>query len=383
MKKQLALTIIASIMTSAVFAAPTTVMEKTNAMETAVYGSAQEGAIVDRVNQLDDTVYGAQKGGTVSDKVDQLYASVVGEGNSISVRQELDVLEYTFQKEVTPGSMLDRLSRLERNVNGRVNTGSIESRISTLKTKINGSDVKLTNQIGTIAADHVFKVRLTDPVSTKTNQLGDSLGFVVAEDIMDGDVLLVPNGTPGTATITSLKKARSFGRNGNIDMAFNIPVMDGSEFTAVQGDEAKERTKGEIKAAGASVAGAVLLGPVGLVGGLFVKGKSVELPAGTEIYVQPQDVVTVQGIVIGGDGLDHSRDLTNAVVTPTVVDENVDAINGQAVDNVDTDSDLDNNVVADDASVDTSSTDDVSSEDSTSTEVADNVSQPIVVVKRN
>ena len=35
---------------------------------------------------------------------------------------------------------------------------------------------------------------------------------------MDGNVLLVPAGTVGSGTITSLKKARSFGRNGALDI---------------------------------------------------------------------------------------------------------------------------------------------------------------------
>ena len=39
------------------------------------------------------------------------------------------------------------------------------------------------------------------------------------------------------------------------------------------------------------------LGPVGLVGGFFVKGKDVELPAGSELYIQTQKDVTTKGLV--------------------------------------------------------------------------------------
>ncbi len=84
----------------------------------------------------------------------------------------------------------------------------------------------------------------------------------------------------------------------------------------------KTETRNEVKAAGASVAGAVLLGPVGLVGGAFVKGKNIEYPAGSTIYVQPQDSVTIQGLVIGGDGLAHSDDeLADAVTVPNTTGE--------------------------------------------------------------
>ena len=42
-------------------------------------------------------------------------------------------------------------------------------------------------------------------------------------------------------------------------------------------------------AAGASVAGMLILGPIGIIGGAFVKGKNIELPEGTELFIQTQD----------------------------------------------------------------------------------------------
>lgn len=369
MKKEVTMTAIAALMTmSAMAATPTTVVEKTNAMETIVYGNTQAGAVIDRINQLSDTVYGKNTTGNLVDRVNQLYTSVEGEGDSVSLRQEVDVLEYTYQNHVTEGSLLARLDRLERSVSGSVSTGSINSRIQALQVKINGSHTKLTHQIGTVPADHVFQVTLREPVSTKLNHVGDTISFEMGEDLMDGDILLVPAGTVGVATVESLQKSRSFGRNGSLTMSFDIPAMDGTHIMGVQGPEAQEKTKGELKAAGASVAGAVLLGPVGLVGGLFVKGKPIEWPEGTTIYIQPQDVVTVQGVVIGGDGRDHSKDLTKAVEaalpqeTSSPKEEPVtDAIQGGETAEV------------------SASTDEVQ-EDTTS----DNgVSEPIVVVKRD
>ena len=243
----------------------------------------------------------------MSKRVDTLYNSVEGSGTNISLREEMDALEYTYQNSINAGSLVDRVEKMERSVNGRIGSGSLQKRIISLKTKVYGSNVNLTNQVGTLAGDQVFKVTLNDAVSSKTSHEGDTVSFTVAENVMDGNVLLVPAGTVGSGTITSLKKARSFGRNGALDITFDtIPAIDGTEFTAVQGKEAKDKTRNEVKAAGASVAGAVLLGPVGLVGGAFVKGKNIEYPAGSTIYVQPQDSVTIQGLVIGGDGLAHS-----------------------------------------------------------------------------
>ena len=49
-------------------------------------------------------------------------------------------------------------------------------------------------------------------------------------------------------------------------------------------------------AAGASVAGIALLGPIGIVGGIFVQGKDVDLPAGTEAYIQTKEETTIYAI---------------------------------------------------------------------------------------
>ena len=53
------------------------------------------------------------------------------------------------------------------------------------------------------------------------------------------------------------------------------------------------------------------------------------------IYVQPQDSVTIQGLVIGGDSLAHSDDeLAEAVTVPNAADESEETVdtNEAAVD---------------------------------------------------
>ena len=182
-----------------------------------------------------------------------------------------------------------------------------------------------------------------------------------------------------------MKKASSFGRSGKLDLIFDkVPALDGTEFTAVQGDEAKARTQQELKAAGASVAGAVLLGPVGLVGGFFVKGKNIDLPVGATIYVQPQETVTVQGIVIGGDGQAHNSSDPNS-------QDSYDQYNlGDASEPVtlvpaDSAEDSETPVTTVEESDNSSGT--VEESDSEAEESSDQTSvsqsQPIIVVKRN
>ena len=49
-------------------------------------------------------------------------------------------------------------------------------------------------------------------------------------------------------------------------------------------------------AAGASLAGIAVLGPLGVVAGAFVHGKNIDLPAGTELYIQTKADTTVYGV---------------------------------------------------------------------------------------
>ena len=64
------------------------------------------------------------------------------------------------------------------------------------------------------------------------------------------------------------------------------------------------------------MAGAVLLGPVGLVGGFFVKGKSIDLPVGTLVYVQPESTVTISGVEVHGVDTAASVRPVEPVTTP-------------------------------------------------------------------
>ena len=50
-------------------------------------------------------------------------------------------------------------------------------------------------------------------------------------------------------------------------------------------------------AAGAAIGGMIILGPVGLIGGAFVKGSAVTIPVGAETFVQTAEDTTMQGVI--------------------------------------------------------------------------------------
>ena len=72
---------------------------------------------------------------------------------------------------------------------------------------------------------------------------------------------------------------------------------DGTEISVFVGELAEQQAKSYAGAAGAAIGGMIILGPVGVVGGAFVKGSSVTIPAGSVTYVQTTKDITMQGVV--------------------------------------------------------------------------------------
>lgn len=332
MKRSAVLGAVFALLTTSVWAAPDTVLEKTEALESTVYGKVQVGTLTDRVHQLQDTILGAKQQGSITGQVETLYKSVEGQGTKVTLHQEVNALEWMYFDEVHSGSLVERIGEMERSVNGLEAKGSLQSRVQKLKQSIFGTQVALKTKVGTIGADQVFTLELTEPITSQKNVKDDVVHVKVAEDVMDGETLLIPKGTVGTGHITEITKARSFGRNAKLNIVFDqLQGVDGTIFTAVQGEEAKAKTKGELKAAGASVAGAVLLGPVGLVGGFFVKGKSIDLPVGTLVYVQPESSVTISGIEVHGVDTAASVEPVAKPAAPAVVSKPTETATSKAV----------------------------------------------------
>lgn len=301
MKKKLLSLLVSSMLVGSVWAAPTTLPEKTSAVEALIYGTTEEGSLVDRVERLEKAVFGASKHGDLPDRVNGVYEAVDMAKTGMSLREKIDALQWNYSHEITKEPLISRIEAMETNIWGKTESGSLSHRQYNLETAIMGDDRTLSMKQATLLTTDVFKITLEKDLSTKLNKEGDTFVFKVTQDVLVGDVLLVAKGTTGEGHITALKKGRSFGRSAKMEMVFDkVTTVDGTEFAVEQGLEAQEKTKTELGAAGASVAGVALLGPVGLVGGFFVKGKDIEYPSGTTFYVQPLIEVTSYGPVMGG-----------------------------------------------------------------------------------
>ncbi|BCW99803.1 MAG: hypothetical protein KatS3mg024_2630 [Armatimonadota bacterium] len=125
----------------------------------------------------------------------------------------------------------------------------------------------------------VVPLALEAPLTTREAAEGDRVAFRVADDVWVGTRLVIRKGEPVEAIITDVGRPGGFGRSGRISLQFgSVRAVDGKMVDLMPWD--RERLQRVGYAAGAAVGGVAVLGPIGAVGGLFVKGKHLELPAG-------------------------------------------------------------------------------------------------------
>ena len=149
-----------------------------------------------------------------------------------------------------------------------------------------------------VPAETLIKVALVTPVDSDNLKVGDTIRYKIADDVIVNGKLVFAKGLPGEGTVTKVKQARNFGRNAEVNIDFNkTKSIDGTYVDTYVGEEAKKEMKNLAMAAGASLAGIAVLGPIGIVAGAFVHGKDVRLPAGTELYIQTKADTTLYGVV--------------------------------------------------------------------------------------
>lgn len=295
-----------SIMLSAVFlissmgiavaATPQTVQDKLAAVEKDAYGTEQTGAILDRINKLEKDFDGKHRTGSMMARVDALYDEVYTNSTKPSILAELNAIEWNINHEVSMNSVEKRVADMEMSINGKTSEGTYKQRIKALSEASFGSaTLPLAQTI--VPSNTLIKVALVDPVNTKNIKVGDTVRFKVAGDVIVNGKLVFAKGEPGEGEVTKVTHARNFGRNAKLEIDFRqTKAIDGTDVDTFVGDEAKAEMKSLAMAAGASLAGIVLLGPIGIIGGAFVNGKDIDLPEGTELYIQTKADTTLYGV---------------------------------------------------------------------------------------
>ena len=167
-------------------------------------------------------------------------------------------------------------------------TGTVEAVRSTTITTVDGVAVDPTIPTCTVSngcllrEGTVLPLKFAADLNSKTANEGDTVEFLLDEDVKVGDSIVLAKGAHAVATASNAKRAGMLGRPGELSVHIDY-VAVGSNHIRLRGNKARE---GDSRT-GSAVALTVIFGPIGLI----KHGKNVDIPAGTALtaYVD-QDI---------------------------------------------------------------------------------------------
>lgn len=168
---------------------------------------------------------------------------------------------------------------------------------------IGGTAIAALFTLSTLApsfADEVTLKKGTDVVlafdqslNSKTAKVGDRVTFHVDQPVEVDGKTVIKEGTKVTGTVRKVSKKAAFGVNAKIQLNMDpIQTVEGKSVAL----GFKTATKGMSRpggAAGASVGGAAVLGPIGLVAGYFVTGRTFDVKPGDKLTVNTDEDATI------------------------------------------------------------------------------------------
>ena len=218
-----------------------------------------------------------------------------------SFATRLNVVEWRFNESMSGGPAKSRIEAVERLLNGKVVEGSLSGRLDELLKLASYENGVVSVQEVVLPKDSVMQIEFTQELSSKMSREGDPVYFKAADNLYVNDVLVLPKGATGVGKVKKVVQPGIFGKDARIDIDFtNIYAVDGTAVSIFVGDLAKQQAESIAGAAGAAIGGMIILGPIGAVGGAFVKGKSVTIPVGSKTYVQTTTDTSIQGVVYQG-----------------------------------------------------------------------------------
>lgn len=123
-------------------------------------------------------------------------------------------------------------------------------------------------------------------LSSKTAKEGDKVNFRVAQDVTVDGKTVIKQGTHVTGIVTSVDKRQRYGVNAKLRIALNPINLGGTTIPLEPKSKGKYTGSRTDQAAIATGGGALLLGPVGLIGGYFVVGKPVNVKVGDPLITE-------------------------------------------------------------------------------------------------
>lgn len=136
----------------------------------------------------------------------------------------------------------------------------------------------------TIPAGTQVNLQFTQEVSTKTAKVGDHVTMRVYSDVLVNGKRLIRQDATAQGVVTTVHRPRTFGRKGELKIKLeHVKDVNGRRVPL---EPYKSGERFGAGGPGAAGGGLLVFGPVGLVAGVFVKGKEIVITKGTRIQAQ-------------------------------------------------------------------------------------------------
>jgi hypothetical protein len=145
------------------------------------------------------------------------------------------------------------------------------------------SGVDLGGNPLTLPANTPVKLVFLEELYSQRNLVGDEIIFAVAEDVVVMDRTYLCAGTPVIGRVTAVKPAKSWGRQGTMDIEILSVAPIYSEPIALTFDIGAAGGSEKATSIGASAAGLLVLGPAAVFAGSTISGSGAVIEPGTEI----------------------------------------------------------------------------------------------------
>lgn len=269
-----------------------------NRIETVLYGKVMPGALIERINHIEQDLFGKTETGALVLRIQKADAFIsTGALQGASLKLKLNAAEWMIYQKLTEGQpLLQRIDAIETGVYGTPQKGSVVERIDAL-VKLVWPSGKIETGVEELAKETVVKISLLTELNSASSQVGQKVRYRVTQDLVVNNKVLLPAGAEGVGTVTKVDSAGRLGRDGRVEVDFgSAPGLDGTLVTLTMGSKAFEINKSLEGAAAASMAGILLLGPIGLIGGYFVKGQDIVVPVGTQFFLEVAKPVKLTGL---------------------------------------------------------------------------------------
>jgi len=126
------------------------------------------------------------------------------------------------------------------------------------------------------------KLRLRENVSSGSARTGQEVPFETVDEIQVDGVTVLPKGSTAVAVVTEAESKRTMGRAGKLNMAISYARLKDGDKVALRAVSEQKGGSHTGAMAGAMVATSLIVWPAAPFF-LFMKGKDITIPQGTEI----------------------------------------------------------------------------------------------------